>query len=1093
MFVLDRAIHSGLAQLRRPAPLLAALLVLTAASAHAQLELPAKPKAGSGAGQEQSSGEEPAAESRKRNPAQRLLELGQPPAPREATMSRRTINVGSNSNRHSQQGNGSGLDLPSSPRRETADRREQRGAASDAPQAEAKPARSDSGAGASPASDERFSGDSSFGSAVLVYDEVRKLRKVDDPLARRAVDTLLSLGERGLEASRIAIAEQENAAVVIVAARVLLRSGVREDAEQVVKRLDMHIPSMAAVPLVESLVELDPVRATPALLGRLLDHPTAAVRQAAARSLGGALTSDDLNVLRPALNSDRKDSRLLAIDLMADMRDAATFDWLIECIDDPVAKVARRALDAVVRLDDPRTIDTLRELAFGKRWLLRTESYALLGLIQIEDREFKAILDESHIDVLSRGLSGNDPFVSGCCAAALAGIGFRSRDLERTKWLDHAVPQVLVAIVSGEHFFSDFSSMQSPAQRRLTQIAGVSYGADGPKWATWWLTSGESFRASRAVLQVAEGAESRLKVLYSSTEQAPGVFQLVGSACRRDQLSAEDGESFYLTDTEAYDLIEVLRREGLFDAQRLPGPRGGEIARGRRLELRIDNQAKSFLFGRGVAEDWFERSVAAVQAVEARNLWQRFSDSKKYKSRRDFWIDESGYWSGLHDEYERDQRMKELVFTHALAQTADERSPSIEALERLYAKPQNRDPDDLAGILAMLEGEGFFGDHARSLARLGRQCLGLDVPSLESRSEDDLPVLFGDRLLARLSEHFGSAAGEEIAATLAGMGPAAVRARATSELGLMRGLCAELLGEYGGPEDVAALIELMRDRDPDVVATAALVAGSHKHEEALGPMTVLATSAGPSVRAAALRGLGMLGGEGAQSILLDGLSEADQDLRRAAAEGLASLEDPSLAPLFVSLMRKGPRNSTTDAARDGLRKLGEVAFPDLMRALRSPSPELQREAAVLLSEQLQPDAAAVLMRVLSEDPTDSLVARELAILTCVDKRGSGDPAAEWWIWWDSVKHNDALAWFRAATDRLGLAAPAPEEFDGRGSSDAQDFLIDCMRLEEPYLVIRARRQLERMLGRKLGEPPAAGAERNLWLETLHESVRASRN
>ncbi|MFT4541549.1 MAG: hypothetical protein ACI835_004010, partial [Planctomycetota bacterium] len=731
--------------------------------------------------------------------------------------------------------------------------------------------------------------------------------------------------------------------------------------------------------------------------------------------------------------------------------------------------------------------------AFGGRWVLRPECYALLGLLQIEDRDFRAILDESHISVLGRGLAGSDPFVSGCCAAALAGVGFRSRDLEGTDWLDKEVPQVLVAIVSGETFFSDYSSMQGPAQSRLTLIAGVSYGAAGPKWATWWLANRDDFHASRAVLSVPQGAESRLEVSFQSAMSNATAFGLVGSGCDRTKLDSSDGELFFLTDTEAYDLIQVLRREGLFDATRLPGPRGGELSRGRQLELRLGKQAKTFLFGPGASEDWFERAVAAVRAVESRNLWQRFPDPAEHDDRHSFWLAESGFWSTVQDNSLRSARMKMLILKHAKGREPGDRGPAIDSFERLYETVENRESVDLPEIMTLLQGETYFGGHARSLARLARQSAGVDERQLQELDEADARVIHGGQIISKLMEHFGAPAGEEVASTLQGMGPAAVRVRAKAEHDLVRAICAELLGQYGGPTNIAALIELMRDPVPNVVATAALVAGSGKFAEALAPLTELATSHGKNVRTAAFKALGMLGGEGVQSILLDGLAEADEDLRRAAAEGLASLQDPSLSPLFISLVRKGRRSTTTEPARDGLRRLGALAHPDLLRALRSPSPDLQREAALLLSEQLQPDAASVLMRVLSEDSTDSAAARELSVLTCVDKRGSGDPASEWWIWWDTVKHNDSLAWFRAATERVGMVGPGPEEFEGAGTANAIAFLIDCMRLNEGYLVERARRQLGLMVGQELGDVPSAVAARDLWLETLLENLSASRN
>ena len=49
------------------------------------------------------------------------------------------------------------------------------------------------------------------------------------------------------------------------------------------------------------------------------------------------------------------------------------------------------------------------------------------------------------------------------------------------------------------------------------------------------------------------------------------------------------------------------------------------------------------------------------------------------------------------------------------------------------------------------------------------------------------------------------------------------------------------------------------------------------------------------------------------------------------------------------------------------------------------------------------------MSILTETPDDPRLAKELAILTCVDYRASEDPAVAWWGWWDMVVHDDSLA------------------------------------------------------------------------------------
>src|SRR5262249_28949065 len=149
---------------------------------------------------------------------------------------------------------------------------------------------------------------------------------------------------------------------------------------------------------------------------------------------------------------------------------------------------------------------------------------------------------------------------------------------------------------------------------------------------------------------------------------------------------------------------------------------------------------------------------------------------------------------------------------------------------------------------------------------------------------------------------------------------------------------------------------------------------------------------------------------------------------------------------------------------------------------------IRREAALILSEQSQPDAASPLLSMLTSNPRDTHLAAEIAVLTCVDARNQADPVQTWWAWWDGVRHDDANAWFRAALERVGMPPRPPSALAGAGTAQGRLFLVNVMARPEAWLVERARREYARLSGKDPGQLPAAGPERDTWLRALRETA-----
>ena len=224
------------------------------------------------------------------------------------------------------------------------------------------------------------------------------------------------------------------------------------------------------------LHHVDPVRANPELLAKLINHPQNSVRAAAHNILKESPKAEWIPLLEPALHSESADARWRAVDLVASTADAAAVPLLFEHLHDPRAKVAIRAVEFLARFPGEQIEVELMRRAFGERWILRPSAYAVLALVEREDSRQTPLLGPGHVDALLRGMNVKDPFVAGACAVALAGIGFRSEGQAEVDWLDSIVPSQLVSLIAGQTYFKDREALVGVAVRRLQLITAKSTG-----------------------------------------------------------------------------------------------------------------------------------------------------------------------------------------------------------------------------------------------------------------------------------------------------------------------------------------------------------------------------------------------------------------------------------------------------------------------------------------------------------------------------------------------------------------------------------------------------------------------------------------
>lgn len=909
---------------------------------------------------------------------------------------------------------------------------------------------------------------------------------VDDPVAVQAGETLLALGASGRVAARLALAD-ERAAKMLTGVRVLLRSGVPEDADNVVARLRRRMPIKAASAALTELIELDPVRATPKLLCELLGHPQKPVRSAADRHLRSVDLVDMLPFLVPQLESERSDTRQRAVELIASGDHPLRRDLLLTRLADSRAKVARRVIESLSEQEDPLLNEILLATAFGERWVLRTGAFALIALMEREDTQLCSLLTMDHVEALLRGLESADPFLSGTCAAALAGIGFRSEAEEVSAWLDGVVPERLVGVVSGFDFFDDHEALIETAQRRLKMVTGNSFGSNGPAWAEWWLNSRETFVASRAVLPVADGDERGLSLAFMDRSSGEA-FVLVGPDLVAEA-PVDQGEVFFLDSVTAKELVGFLDSQGVLGLECLPGARGALTDSGRVIDVRFGDRGKNFIVGIGTEVSWFEHMVGRAKALAERCTWQRFPDPDLHADRLGLYRAEGAWWAGDHDAAARSKRLKQLVLQRALALPVSARDSEVAALAELYTAESNVDVADFPTLLALLGEEPWLGGRAESIVRAARAAAGT-TGSLAATEPEVAKRLW--MLIGTLHERFSAEAMPLLAGLIADAGHPFARAAAADSRPIVRAVACHSLSLGPGDGELAILRTLLEDEVVNVEVAAVEAVGRGRLVQLLDVILERAKQGNADVRVGALAAIGHLGGPGVRDTLTLALTDTDARFRLAATRGLANLQDPSTASLFVSLLRQKGTPGTAPIVREALMALGEAAEEELFMAMRSPSMELQREAALLLARQGVPAAAVVLIELLASDQVDAEIARELAVLTCVDMRSQVDPAEAWFRWLDGVKRNDSLAWLRAAAETLDIQAPESEAFADPTSRDVIGFLVEVMSLDVDFIAERSRRELERFLGRKVGDLPMYGAERDAWLVALLEALEGQR-
>lgn len=893
--------------------------------------------------------------------------------------------------------------------------------------------------------------------------------------ARGYAEELLAFGDDGIAAARRGLAS-EHQAVLLTCARAVLLTQDTAGTGILRGRLSRELPADAIAPLLRAIDELAPATMSKSDLVALLDHPQSTLRSAVERLLSERLTGEDLPLLARALSAERTDTRVRALELVGQQSGEGALDLLFARLDDSRPQVAQRAAEILASRPDETVEARLLQLAFETKALFRQQCYALVALVEREDRRGETIVGEDRVEVLVQNLASVSPFARGAAAVTLAGIGYRSESSESNEWYRLRVPHELVSTVVADEWHKDFSALQTPALRRLERLSGRTFGNDGPAWRSWWLDTATNFTPRRAVLASGPEAAQQMHVVW---ELSTGRRVELAATRANVALSAN---VLWLDEADALRLAAQFEASGVLSAERIPAAERPDTAE--TLTIAVADGRKAFSFPLGLRPQWLVESTLLIEELATVNAWQILADPSIPGSRRGLFNAESAWWremramEGERGRILRSRREKELALAALVTMESATRGDVLDRLLDVCTLPGVLDPEDAGALLTILDTEPY---HTPRTERI----VGLLLVAGVTGADGSIDPTFGRELFDRLYTRFRGGALDSLARVTKSMGLEFARELSIDARAISRGLAADVLAVSEEMDDTKRMLRLMSEGEVDQVQESALIAvGVHGRQDLRGIVLERAERAPDRVRQAAIEALGELGGPGALEAMMLCFADGSLSLQRSALRALGKLDAPQAADTVVQMIGRGPSSPLFETAREVATSMGPIMrLPLVELALEERSPG-RDEAAFVLSELGAAEAVPALLRILTEGGEGAdRAADELALLSCVDLRAREDRDTAWRAWWDGLTERDALAWLREAQLRNGLPVAPPGSLESGGTRDGALALVATVEAPAGVVSERARRELARLLDMDV-PPRPQGLDTTNWRASI---------
>jgi HEAT repeat protein len=686
---------------------------------------------------------------------------------------------------------------------------------------------------------------------------------------------------------------------------------------------------------------------------------------------------------------------------------------------------------------------------------------------------------------------------------ALADLGHRRPDPRVDPLLEPGIVPALLEVVAGTRFFPEVVALRPYALDRLHRLCpGTEALVSAPDWSAWWEAKRGTFRARRALTDLAGPVRATLKFRVSGSAAGPAAGATFAASAADAPPAGGAGGRFVLLSRAAMDRVaDAAAAAGLL---RMPDTAVvGDAVPAVEIAIEAADRGRSVRLSEGAAiPPALAEFLALLADLRASHRWQSFWDRRVAPTFGAFVEAERPFWEGeAVAARDRDARIVRLAVGSLLDLPEADR---VAALEALRGEPGLREgirPEE-ATVLASLvavgprlsrEGEGA----ARALASAGRT-EGLSALRARADGEGDeadraaAAMLLEEGLrevpLPVALEAAGGASSPSVrCAALRALGArpergdealrTAVRSGTASEDARVRAAAFRSVGMLR-TDDAGTILAYAAEKDPDTAARCGALEGlgflgGPEVVQALGRATA---SPDPRLRAAAVRGLAASREPEALSFLMTVLTaETDPTVREEADRAVQATggERARQALAGVALDRRRPAEARVRAV-EGLGVLGAVpSIPDLRTLLGDPDPGVADAAAFVLGWVRDGEAAARLLDALREGRSPARTLRCLELLsleTFREGRDRDEIAALYTGWFEVSRARGARGWLAEALQGRGLAPESLGEFEsGANPRAAIPALLKALRDKAWPMRRAANLELERISGASFGD------------------------
>ncbi len=758
--------------------------------------------------------------------------------------------------------------------------------------------------------------------------------------------------------------------------------------------------------IVESVVLLADGRGIQVAL-EMLGSRHRAVRAAAVKSIRARLSLLALEDLLPLLDSSSKPARTAAVELLAEYLQRypeKDIQPLVDCLGHKDGKVRHEAAKGLMTMMDRAEgplLAILKTRQDKNEWYLAALIVGIQGLLAD-----KVLLPPSASEAVANLASTATPLKRGV-ASVLLGIDlFRKKDGTSVSGMDPAeVVTALIDTIGGKSWYPEYPLVHNASKGVAAILTGKAFGSDSIRWRAWWGQQRRRFQPYSSSVSLEADKVLTARLLYKVEGVVDGV--VLGPKAS-DIEGVREHRTTRLTAIGFRRLYEKMLARGFLDMQaRYEARKGYAIDRSLTVE---SGGLRAFDGFHGKDNPRLQRLSAAFDRVRAMESWQRYLPPElKGVDRESWWTRHAKALDGLTGK-DRDAYILDLC-----CQVVDRLSDDVRGEALVWMRDLVRDHEEL-----------FGSSEAEALLALAKK---ESTPKNQVEVSLEILAMAGDdKIFAETVRIILARADIELSLVLPrllGLGdPERLLGLTSHENADVRGVSAREIAKLKYAKAYPALIELLKDKDTYVRATAAQSCGLLKLKSSTAALEKLTKDPIAAVQQSSLLALAQIGGQGVYRALALATTSRHKGVRIAAIRGLATLSDPQAPSMLLDIAEAHYPEDLSLYALFGLSRRGGGALRAeiRLRLRRRVSQGLRKEYLYLLGEMQDPDPSVVdfLLAEFKRGRTSSRCCRILAGISGRDWCNQTERAAKYAEWFHANRDATQPEWFLTALREQGF-------------------------------------------------------------------------